>query len=266
LKTTAAAITAPYADTELSKEERNDQMANIFYESDDNENNTKNKRFKMKKISTDRKIVFLMLYTFMAPFSYAMLRGYFPDKAKVLCFFIAIAVCFAFHLFGSFINYYISEKSGKSKPEHDKEKEVTDYIDKKGVVINTLIALAVAVIGFFIAFAMKKWYLAVTEHRTQADVAGYVYEILYSIFSFLIVLFDEITWYFPEEIFLPNVPNILYFFIPALVLLIVPPVVFSSKVYVSIIFLVIYLILLYIRGINRKKEERKKKQISEENK
>lgn len=212
----------------------------------------------MKNLDTDRKIVFLMMFTWVAPFFHALLRGYFPAGKSFLGFLIAAVTAFAVHYAGFFFNYLIAKK-----PEYDKEKSFGEYIDKKKMFPDVLMALGCAVICFFVAFAMKRWFIAETPHPTEPIPKGYLYEIMYAVLGFVAALVDGLLWFIPDDIFLPNEESWVYWVLPPICLFLIPVVIFSGEFKISLIFVVLYFVLLYIRGINRNKLERERKEKEE---
>ncbi len=141
----------------------------------------------------------LSLICFLAPIMYGTFYGYLPPFLHVVMIPGFIAVIAGLYFLGRLFSKLIAKK----RIPHDPEKTLREYIVVRKSWLGFLGAIAIGVLFFFIALAVKNWYWAKFDDGTEAHAKGYVYEILCGAYAFFVTYFSSILWFLHDGMFMP---------------------------------------------------------------
>ena len=141
----------------------------------------------------------ISLICFLSPIMYAAFYSYLPSFLHIIMIPGFIAVVAGLYFLGRLFTKIIAKK----RIPHDPEKTLRDYIVIKKTWLGFLGAIAIGVVFFFIAFAVKNWYWNVFDDRTQAHAKGYFYEIFCGVYAFFVTYYSSILWFFHGGTFMP---------------------------------------------------------------
>lgn len=141
----------------------------------------------------------LSLIVFLTPLMYGAFFGYMPKFLHIPMipgFFVITTALY-------FLGRLLTKAVMKERIEYDPEKTLRDYVRIRKTWLTFLGALAIGVIFFFIALAVKNWYWAVFDDKTQGHSKGYMYEIFCGAYAFFVTYFSGVVWFFHDGTFMP---------------------------------------------------------------
>ena len=141
----------------------------------------------------------LSLIIFLTPLMYGSFINYLPPFLHYIMIPGFIAIITALYFLGRFLTKAVMKK----RIEYDPEKTLRDYVKIRKTWLTFLGAVAIGVLFFYIALAIKYWYWAKFDDGTQAHAKGYVYEIICGLYAFFVTYFSGIVWFFHDGTFMP---------------------------------------------------------------
>lgn len=187
----------------------------------------------------------LSLICFLTPLMYSTFIGYLPPFLHVPMIPGFIVITALLYMLGRLLSKLIAKK----RVPYDPEKTIRQYIVIKKSWLGFLGAVAVAVVFFFIALAVKNWYWAKFDDGTEAHAKGYVYEILCGAYAFFVTYFSSITWFLYDGMFMPA-ENYLTFGIAApFTVWFIMPMFAGLPKNAAAVYTAILLVLFFIRHI-----------------
>ncbi len=203
---------------------------------------------------TDHKLATGMTCSLFMPLMYTVFSNYMLPWVKYLWIPLAAIVVILLYMLGRGMQAWWAKQIGfEKKAEWD--KTLWEHIQWKKSVVPFLISLTIGVGMFFIAYGLRQWYYAVTDHETIAHAKGYVYEIFAGGCGFLLTYCPALLWFLPDERVFPFDALVLRYVSP-LVMLVLPTVLFGASVWIMLLYVIFYFVLVYIRGYKIKQYER----------
>ncbi len=187
----------------------------------------------------------LSLICFFAPIMYGIFFGYLPYILYLPAIPIAIVAVALLYTVGRLLTKIVAKK----RVEYSPEKSMRDYVVLKKTWLSFLCAVAIGVLFFFIALALKNWYLEAFDKGTQAHSKGYFYEAFCGIFAAFVTYYSSIVWFFHEGMFMPAAKYLTFGITAPITVYFVIPIFLPVPKFATIAFTAILVVLFLIRHI-----------------
>ncbi len=210
----------------------------------------------------DHKLANLMVCALLMPLMYAVLDNYMMSWVKYLWVGLAAMVTVLLYALGRYLQVWWAKRIGFEK-KSDFDKTLWQHIEWKKSVVPFGMALAVGAGMFCLAYGIRQWHYAVTEHETIAHAKGYVYEALAGGYGFFVTYGSALIWFLPDERVFPFDALTLRYGAPV-AMLVIPTVLFGVSLWIALFYVVIYFVLAHIRGYRIKQYERLVKRLERE--
>ena len=192
----------------------------------------------------DNLLVKMMLILCATPFMYSVFHGYLPPFMKYVWVFVALLLSVLLFLLGR-VTACIG--AGRERVPYDPEKTLRDYVVLKKSWLTFLASLLVAVAFFFLAHAIREWYIADYHDKTTPLSVGYVYETVAACYGAIVTYLFGLLWFWHDDLYL-QVDNSMGFHLVAPITIVLIPMVYGGvHITIGLFYLLLFAILLLIR-------------------
>jgi hypothetical protein len=205
------------------------------------------------------KIIFVVLFT---PLFYGVFNSYLPSVMAIPWMFVSVLMSLGLLALGRWATRTVA----KERVEYDPEKTRRQYIILKKTWLGFLIAAAVAVVFFFIAYGMKLWFWNVFDDKTTPHSKGYVYETVAAGYAFFVTYFASVTWFLHDGMVIPAGYSLSFDLVIPIAMLIVPITFGNVPTYVAVVYTVIMVGLIVARNLRVRSYNKIVEKLERENK